>query len=294
MPLPLVKDTIWPIPDWKEVEKQEPEQNKHEFWLAAGDEWIDLLSDHLGDTYQVTESPHFWLISSQPAKSSIEQIKWLEAAMQKILRMLGTLGNSSPLGKCPVLLFANDEDYYDYISNYYEEGDWATSGGIYISNVYGHFAIPQSSHHSLHAVLAHELTHALMENPNIPAWLNEGLTQLCEEAVIGYLQIDYEEIREHIDDYWNEKTIQGFWDGSGFKEQGEGQTLCYHLSQLLVYRLIQDRERFDEFAANATFEDAGEKCLHNTYGIGLSELVETALGEGVWRYRKEVGRPKPK
>lgn len=158
---------------------------------------------------------------------------------------------------------------------------------VYIDRGYGHFAIPESSNYNLPAALAHELTHALIANPELPEWVEEGLTQLCEEAIAGHLSLDFETIREHIDNYWTESTIQKFWNGSGFKSPDEGQTLSYHLSQLFVYQLIKDRSRFDRFAQNARRSDAGEKSLLNEYGLSLQDITESALGEGNWGYREK-------
>lgn len=286
MLLSLIEDATWQIPDWHRIEKDEPHPVKSEFWTEIGSEWMTLLAEFMGSPYQITESPNFWLISSLPSKQSIEQIKWLEGIMQRIKKFLGPLSKDELLGKCPVLMFSSDEEYYDYIANYYEDGEWAVSGGVYLNHGYGHFAIPSSSSTNLSGALAHELTHSLIANPLIPAWLNEGITQLCEEAIVGHLSIDEETVREHIDTHWNDKSIQAFWDGRGFKTPDESQTLCYHLSQLLVYHLIKDRIRFDSFAQHAVYADAGGSALEQTYGLTLHELVEPILGEGDWSFRK--------
>lgn len=287
MTLPLIENANWPIPDWRQIEKYEPEHAKNEFWTDVGSEWMTLLAEFMGSPYQITESPNFWLISSLSSKSSIEQIKWLEGIMRRIQKFLGLLSNDELLGKCPVLMFNSDEDYYHYIANYYEDGEWSGSGGVYLNHGYGHFAIPSSANLNLSGALAHELTHSLIGNPLIPVWLNEGLTQLCEEAIVGHLSIDEETVREHINSHWNEESIQAFWDGSGFQTPDESQALCYHLSQLLVYHLIKDRKRFDTFAQCANNTDAGASALEKVYGLTLHELLEPILGEGNWSFRNK-------
>ncbi|MBD5782318.1 hypothetical protein IEN85_22655 [Pelagicoccus sp. NFK12] len=284
-PLPLRDKLTWPIPDWSEIEKSEPAENSNAFWTDVGSSWMDLLVEFFEAPYKVTESPHFWLISPYSPKQAIDQVKWLEATLQKIQKRLGPLGHAELVGKTPVLVFGNDDDYYEYIANYYDEGEWATSGGIYLNDGYGHFAIPDCSKHNLGGALAHELTHSLMRNTDIPLWLNEGLTQICEESITGYMSFDMETVRENIDSFWNQTNIQLFWNGSGFHTPDETQALSYHLAQLLTFRLIRNRTPFDAFVLGAQKADAGEASLVEHFGISLQELVASSLGVGDWRYR---------
>lgn len=285
--LKLLPEATWPIPDWSYSEKLEPLENAHEFWTAAGSEWMDLLAEYIGAPYQITESPHFWLICPYPAKQAIARVKWLEKTLHSIRKLLGPIAMSELIGKTPIVIFANDEDYYSYIANYYQEGEWSRSSGVYLNDGYGHFVIPESAESNLAGALSHEMTHALIENQQIPLWLNEGIAQLCEESIAGFLSLDDDTIREHIETFWNESTIQSFWNGTGFSLASESQTLCYHLAQLLTYRLINDRTRFDAFTQKANRADAGETSLIDSYGFSLQDLAESALGDGDWSYRKE-------
>ena len=286
-PHEIIEQSNWPMPDWRAIAKAAPKSGAAEYWLEQGANWVSDMAAHMGEPYEIYESPQYWMISAQPKNVSIEIIKWVERTHRSNLKLLGPLARKASLGKGFVIVLSSQKEYYSYISNYYPEGEFGGSSGCYLSKGYGHFAFPHGQYANTRGIIAHELAHALLERRDIPKWLNEGIAQLCEEQVSGYLNFDHEKIREHIDSYWNSQTIQGFWSGKSFSLPDEGQTLSYHLAQLLVRRLIRKRKHFDAFASKASALDSGEYMLRNAYGISLQDLAEIVLGDGDWSYQPE-------
>lgn len=281
-----VVESNWPIPIWEEIAKQEPEKNKNEFWTGMGGAWVDFVAQYLGPDYRAYESDRFLLISSQAESRSASILQWLEKTHSRISQFLGPLREKELIGKCIVIAFADEPSYYEYISHYYEDGEHGGSGGIFINEGYGHFAFPFLYYQGAESVMAHELSHSLVSSHGMPIWLNEGIAQLCEEAITGYLNLDYDEIKKRIDRYWNSETIQEFWTGKSFSSPDEGQVLSYHLAQGLTYRIMGDRDQFNDFALEASADDAGESALQARYSMSLNDLVSSFLGEGNWRYQK--------
>lgn len=278
----------WPIPNWEELGKLEPEKGKHKFWSELSEAWVDCVSAFLGHPYDVYLSDHFILVSPIDKHSSVTLVKWLERSKATIAKFLGDIGDQDFHGKCPVFLFDSEDKYYEYISHYYPDGEHSTSGGIYLNSGYGHFALPFKDYNSTESVVAHELAHALIGASEMPLWLNEGLAQLCEEQIIGTTSFDIDKVKENIEVHWNAETIQDFWSGNSFNLPTIANELSYHLSQALTYRLMKDRTTFNVFSASARADDAGEAALQQSYGFGLNDLAATFLGEGDWSYQKKA------
>lgn len=289
----LPNESVWPIPDWDAIAESEPTDAIDEFWTAMGGYWVDYVSAYLGHPYETYESKSFLLVSGRGKRESASIIRWLEEIQLKVANYLGPLLQQELYGKCPVFLFENDDEYYTYISHYYDEGEYGNSGGIYINRGYGHFALPFNEYVSVKPAMAHELTHALVRSANMPLWLNEGIAQLCEEAVTGHLTFDYDTVKEHIGDYWNSETIQAYWTGRSFQRADHGQVLSYHLAQAMTYRLMTNRSQFDAFALKATASDAGESALLEVFDTSLQTLVSSVLGEDNWTFRKEMHSNEP-
>ncbi|MDF3056610.1 MAG: peptidase superfamily protein [Rariglobus sp.] len=278
-------DSRFPIPEWEEVAATASnlaDADAHAFWTERGREWVHQLRQALGSGYIGYESTHFWLISSQPESISRRFIPWLETTRTKVLKALELDVSAHLYGKCPVLVTHDLETYYDYVSGYLEEGEHALSGGMYINQGYGHFVFTYLDMGQAELVLAHELTHSLVAHLPLPAWVNEGIAQLCEQAATGRDTADYEQIRETLETYWTAETIQDLWTGQGFNRQDEGQFQSYHLAKVLTGKLAGEASRFQAFLHEAHFADAGSKALMKHFGLSLEELVTDYLGEGNW------------
>lgn len=283
--LPLREtNSAFPIPDWSAIARQADELSEdtdlNAFWTERGRDWVHLLKKSLGPSYIGYESRHFWLISSQSDTASRRIIAWLESTRVKVVNALGL--DVSNHGKCPVIVTQDLETYYAYIAGYMPEDENALSGGMYLNHGYGHFIFTYLDMGQAEAVLAHELTHSLVAHLPIPAWLNEGVAQLCEQAATGRDHANYEDIRDTLGTYWTSETIQDLWSGRGFNRQDEGQLQSYHLSKVLTHMLTGDRARFLAFLHEAHYSDAGAAALLKHFDVSLEALVSDYLGEGVW------------
>lgn len=149
--------------------------------------------------------------------------------------------------KCPVLVTHDLETYYAYIAAYMPDDENALNGGMYINHGYGHFVFTYLDISQAEAVLAHELTHSLVSHLPPPAWLNEGVAPICEQAATGRDAANHDDIQDTLGTYWTAETIQDLWSGCGFNRQGEGQPQSYHLAKVLTHMLTGDRPRFLAF-----------------------------------------------
>lgn len=287
--------SAFPIPDWQAVEQQAaelPADTDHNlFWTERGRDWVHLLRKSLGTSYIGYESPHFWLISSQSNDASRRIISWLETTRAKVVKALGL--DVTHHDKCPVLVTHDLKTYYAYIAGYMPEDENALSGGMYLNYGYGHFVFTYLDMGQAEAVLAHELTHSLVSHLPIPAWLNEGVAQICEQAATGRDYANYDEIKDTLGTYWTADTIQDLWSGRGFNRQDEGQRQSYHLSKVLTHMLTGDRPRFLAFLHEAHFADAGAAALLKHFGLSLETLVSDYLGEGPWSPLLPARSPDP-
>ncbi len=124
----------------------------------------------------------------------------LESSRRIILDSLGSVAREEGYGKCVLFAFAKADTYYDYIADYYpDEGEFGLSGGMFLDDGYGHIAIPAVYAGGYERTLAHEMTHALLQRRlPLPAWPNEGVTQVIEDIAVGgsYFMVDRETVRK--------------------------------------------------------------------------------------------------
>lgn len=293
--LPLLPaSTRFPQPDWDEIEKslQPREQEFAEldaFWTDRAREWVHLLRDALGAGYRGYEAKHFWLISREPDATCRRLITWADETRAKVNRFLGDAAAAAEVyGKVPILVVHDADTYYEYFAGYMKEDDHALSSGVYLNRGYGHFLFSYHNLTEAEAVLAHELTHALVSHLPLPHWLDEGVAQLCETWATGRDPTRYDEIKETIDTFWTPETMQEFWIGRSFGRMDEGQLQSYHLAKVLTQKLTPDLPRFRAFLRQADFRDAGAAALKTHFGTTLETLVADYLGAGDWAPRLPV------
>lgn len=265
----------------------------NDFWTAQGREWVHLLKAALGPGYVGYESPNFWLISREPAATCGRLVRWAETIEAQIKKMLRLDSSEALFGKCPILVVHDLETYYEYFASYLPDGSYAGSGGVYLNRGYGHFVFCYLDMSQAEAVLAHELTHACVAHLRLPAWLNEGVAQLCEITLTKRDQTRYEEIKDSIGTHWNADTIQELWDGSGFLKNADSQLHCYHLAKVLTSRLWRQKRGFHDFLHEADAADAGEAALKKHWALSLADLVADYLGEGDWSPRLALQSTRP-
>jgi hypothetical protein len=187
------------------------------------------------------------------------------------------------------LLFAEQDDYYQYISYYHSEGTHTSSSGICLSRGYIHIAVRYYSEGVSVQIISHELAHNCIAHLTVPRWLHEGVAQLVEK-VIGESrrQLLPDDMVERHHRFWNEERIQGFWAGTSFGEPGDSVELSYSLSEVLMHLMSTNREDFLAFIQSAREEDGGQDAALECLGKCLGDLAGQFLGPGNWRPQRKA------
>ncbi len=279
-------------PDWaaisETIENHLPEPEWSSAWGAASRRWVDRIRDTLGGDYQVYETANFMILSEAPTRVIKDACKSYEDSLKRIFVSLEGVASDEGYGKHVVMMFADIDDYYRYITYFYPEGEHPMSGGVCLSGEgYVHFAFPTTDYSSYRTVLVHELTHGCLGHLPVPTWLNEALAMRMEQVICGsdIFQID-QEIYEKHQRHWDEGTIQQFWSGESWGLPGDSFELSYNMAQVLWRKVEVDlavpHAEMLRFILDAHFEDAGEAACRTNFGLSLGDLVMDFLGEGTW------------
>lgn len=282
----------FPRPDWPAIRGWKrawvEKEHEHEVWMQVTRHWLTRLRDALGGAYIVVESEHFHFLSALDEKARKGMLQFLEGAYARFLHILGDVAWTSGKGKHVILRFTDADDYYAYISHYYEDGTHATSGGVFLSRGYAHIAYPEG--HDAHydrVTLSHELAHNLLAHLPLPRWLNEALAEAFSADIGGSRQpmVDRELHAQH-EAYWTAETIQQFWMGRSFNDP-EGQRVSYSLARLMLD--IVNREVrpppdvFRRFVKQSMWQDGGEAAALDQFEVSLGEIASVFLGDGKWK-----------
>jgi uncharacterized repeat protein (TIGR04138 family) len=289
-------------PDWLLISRavqrlaEPPEQDAA--WEEVAWQWLDQLRQDLGGNYCVRGSEDFLLLSNVSSATAGNILRFAESAQVIVREALGDLAWRGDCGKQPILMFSDEDDYYEYISFFYKSDEIPRSMGVFIPEGFPHIALKSGTEQQDCMVIAHELAHNCLVHLPIPLWLNEGVAQRLERAISGsgasntnWGALMSQELAERHHEFWNEENIQAFWAGTLFHSSGDAQELSYSLAEVLVHLLCEDRAGFPEFIAHADCADAGQTAALDYLGKNLGDVVATFLGEGNWRpVRKSMVR----
>ncbi|WP_197532204.1 hypothetical protein [Symmachiella macrocystis] len=284
-----------PRPDWRTIfdwvdANVSGDADLNEVFTQLARDWLDALIEVLPSGYTRSETPEFMVLSSGDSPSAERLLDCCESARRIILDSLADVAREEGYGKYVLFAFANAGTYYDYVADFYpDEGEFGLSGGMFLDHGYGHMAMCMAPAGDPERTIAHEMTHALLRHLPLPLWLNEGVTQVIEDIVVGgsYFIVDRETMRMHRD-YWNAETMDAFWSGESFHSPDEGQELSYHLAQILFRNLMSDYpEQISRFLNSANYSDASHAALVETCGVSLCDRVAQFLGKGAWAPRTD-------
>jgi hypothetical protein len=279
--------THLPIPDWQQQpwpeDGDEGTLHRHaNGWAAA---WLDATGIALDERYTRAESANFMLLSVLEPRATRVLLDYLERSRKRVLATLPGIAADQGHGKTVVMVFGEEESYYQYISHYGSGSSQpeAYSGGMFIDAGYGHFVFTQGAFETMEPVVVHEMTHCLVRHLPIPAWLNEGLAVNTEHRFVRPRPLYRpQELEFMFARFWNAATIQEFWSGKSFIRPDDGQALSYELARLLVQLLGKDYNALTRFCEAATFQDGGEDAAKTVLGMGLDDLAAIVLGPGEW------------
>lgn len=280
-------------PDWKiigqTIEKTISPENRGEAWTEAAIQWVlQTRADVAGD-YQVRRSDEFLLLSSLKAAEADEILIFAERTLKRIYDSLREAAWRSGYGKHVILLFADDDDYYQYISFFYSEGNHPVTAGCLINRGYVHVVMSLRDGRGIRQCLAHELVHNSVVHLPLPLWLNEGLAVLFDRTAVEWQRpILDAELRDRHLDFWNPVNIQKFWSGVSFGEPGDSNELSYSLAEIIVNLMLSEHKNFGAFVKEAQWGDAGQTAASDCLGVDLGQVMGTFLGEGNWQPNRKA------
>jgi len=258
-------------------------------WTEAALQWVEQVRSDLGTEYLVRSSRTFILLSALGASTADQLLAFAEGTLDHIYATLKDAAWRSGYGKHVILLFTEDDDYYQYVSYFYSDGIHPTSGGCLIPKDYVHIAMPYLDGRNIRRVLLHELVHNSVVHLPLPLWLNEGLAVVLDRtAATGRQTMLDHELRDRHLAFWNSENIQKFWSGISFGEPGDSTALSYSLADILVYLLLSQSKEFVAFLKEAHWEDAGQTAAVDVLGTDLGQTAATFLGEGNWRPNRKA------
>ena len=246
--------------------------------------WLEKLKVHLGTPYEVYEDDAFLFLAPVDVERATLLLETAGMARQFITRTFTDLAKNPTDGKIVLLSFSDSQLYYEYISHFDEDGDYAGSGGMFIPDWYSHIVLNTIDRDQIQWTIVHELSHALLHHCNMPQWLDEGISQLTEQAVIpsARFTLSRDDLKHH-QRFWKKNGIQDFWEGITFSRPGDSQPLSYTLSQILVRNMLSnDQTHFLEFVRLAKKNDHGEEASRTVFGRTLGDWAEQFLGRGDW------------
>lgn len=279
-------------------------------WSEAALLWVKELRDDLGGTYFILQSGKTILLCDRSLETAFGLLGYAGRVAMTIQGYLGRTARDAGVGKDVVLVFSDQDDYYQYLSHHSPDGEQAASGGVCVHSGYSHIAMPWHDELDAANTIVHELTHDCLSHLPLPLWLNEGVAETMRRAIApppramgqGEQSAVYaalanwrppmmwDELAERHFGFWTEENIQSFWAGTSFYQPGDPNELSYSLAEVFV-KLLSERappDTFHAFLHAAHHDDAGQTAAMNILGADLGEIAGTFLGEGNWRPQRRA------
>jgi hypothetical protein len=284
-----------PVIDWSAVRSWADSIASDELqvgaWTSAEHAWLLHFRDALGLQYRVRLSGTAALLSPLDKNVADATLEYMNRTLKRVVSVLNGVAEAAPWGLDLLIVFENEEQYYDYVSYYYpEDGEYAFSGGMYINDGCGHFVTVQADLRSIEPVIAHEMTHACLSHLPLPLWLDEGLAVNTEQRLAGRSAGNDtpQEMRHKHLSFWGEEEIQEFWSGKSFGRTDDGNRFSYDLARIIVAQFVRDWGQFRNFVLAADWRDAGAAAATEHLGISLGEIASRFLEQSdaaVWEPR---------
>ena len=294
IPNAIRRSTAAVVVDWNRVDRALTELGETDLDAAYGSlalEWLGMIRDEWGGDFRLYESTNFLVLSARPERFSTSLLRLGEQTYSRMTETLPSLARKDGFGKFVCIVADSLDRYYDYVDTLCGDSSLPITSGVFLKvSGYAHFLLNHGEHFDQEATFVHELTHALINHLAIPLWVEEGITQIMEEDVLGFSSFDMnrEEAMRHRD-FWSTHGLTDFWFGASFGRSDDGQELSYVLSQIFVrHMLSRGREEFVRFVEHAKVSDCGEAASREVYGLGLVIWAGAFLGEGEWSARVET------
>jgi hypothetical protein len=249
-------------------------------WARLERAWLEQVQSAVGSPYVVRESETSLLLSTLEPNVASATLAFMSKTLQRVTRILDGIAEVSDWGKDVLVVFDDDDAYYQYVSQYYPvAGEFAGSGGMYINVGCGHFVTVKSDLRAIEPIIVHEMTHGCLSHLPIPAWLNEGLAVNTERRLCpsGAPMFSPRQMHAKHRAFWGDAEIQEFWSGKSFLRNDDGNLLSYDLARILVSQLSADWPSFRSFVLHASASDAGASAAAEHLNLELGSAASALL-----------------
>jgi hypothetical protein len=242
--------------------------------------WLLHLRDALGPHFDLIETDAAYVLTSLEPRIAKATIDFVVKTRRRVQSVLTGIAAFLPGEKSILVVFDSEEDYYHYVSIYYpKDGEFATSGGMFIHFGCPHFVLVRADLSNIEPVIAHELTHSALAHLRLPKWLDEGIAVNTEHKLTGEKRLLYtpHELHRKHAQYWNQDSIQAFWSGASFERTNDGNLLSYELARIIVEQLARDWDAFARFVVAADRADAGAAAAQSVFAVDLGRCASALL-----------------
>lgn len=279
-----------PQVDWSAINtwilRRDPDTNHLPNWRrAVAAAWLDELRDTLADDHRRWQHARVEGLGPLEADRAILVARAADKSYEVIEKALRPLRGANPIPPISIVALSSASNYYSFISHFFpDEGEWGTSGGVFIHrpDAFPLIVLPAHLTRSIENVIAHELAHHACKPLRLPKWIEEGITQMMEERVTGRsnFKLNHEMLDRHRH-HWDDEAVTRYLEGESFlSATDDEQELAYHLSQLVVRGLLtREPERFFAFA-RACAKASPEDAFADVFGRSPREAVEQAIHPG--------------
>ena len=271
------------VRDW--VENNVAVSDQTRAWSTLAHQWLEAVDLALGETHRAIRSDHVILFAPTEFEQAVSLFDLAESGLKEMASLLGPLARQNQTGPLVIMLFGDDESYCRYVSPFDPEIEFVRSAGFCFKGDFVHVALRPAVSEQLQQTLLHEIAHACLSDRNLPLWLEEGITQLAEEAAVANwarFSLSSEDAAK-LRLYWREHPVSDFWWGHGFHTPDEGQRHCYQLAQILFRQIVSDhRKELPEFLSAASAADAGDNAARKILRVSIAEIASQFLGAGNW------------
>ena len=272
-----------PHPDWKAAEawlETLPGTRRAHAWVQLERAWLDWLRGPLGLHYRLYESEVALLLTTQPERLAQVKLAYLGSTLKRIERVLEDIADHAPGGKEILIAFADEDDYYRYVSGFYpEDGTFGMSAGMHLGGGCGHFVTHGLELDKLEPTIVHEMTHSCVSHLRLPLWVDEGLAQAIERQFAPVARDPFAQVERlrKQGTLWSDGRIQEFWSGHAFHRPDDRQEMAYELALAMTETLAQDWPRYKAFVKQADRDDAGDAASRTHFGLALGEFARLFL-----------------
>ncbi len=278
-------------PHWgeiAEIAEKEWSDSLNTFYEELSREWMLSIKNNLAGDFELNETRDFLILSNENTHTTKNLAYHCERSLKLILDQFGGSIDDSGFGKHVLIVFETMEQYDNYTSYFMGDGATPVSSGLCIYQGYIHIILPIiTNDESPIAPIAHELSHALLAEYQVPNWIDEAVAMRIEDIAVGYdgLSLTRESYKLH-QKHWNEESIQKFWSGEAWYGASVAFDLSYELARILWKKIAVDlhatKEEIVEFIKTLNYNDSGNAAFKSIFDHSLGDLVEDFLGEGNW------------